>query len=402
MSDDDDRIVLGAMSAAVDGQNATETAEAQTEVNMIVPPPIDYDPLRISLVPDPNIKYLDDVLGTIFEKFGMPRLGGASGRGWSSHSTFQRCPYLFKVKYLDRVRGLPALALETGSAFHTFLALHYRWMMDPEWQLTPQICKDELLAGGVRPQPVIEAWRLYEAYADHYQDDYLYPLAEEHWAEDPDGNTCRYDLIARVDVERPGIVPGAYIVEHKTAARFTADALEGWKNDGEILGQIMIWKRAGLDKQFGKLRGNIVNIVGKQRLIQFHRTIIPAQRWHVQQHMEDLKMWSALQQMYAATDFWPKARANCVTKFGMCDLFDHCAENRKPITVDRLKRKKIAPATAVASATDSAQIAPTTAVAPTTDSPDSSQMPLALPEEVSNMANAREHAHEHANGTSES
>jgi PD-(D/E)XK nuclease superfamily protein len=305
------------------------------EPNMIVPPPIsnlvsgDY----INLNVDPGYKYVDDILAELFDHHKMERLGGASGRGWSSHATFQRCPYLFKLKYLEGMRGPASPALEIGSLIHTFLALHYTWMLDENLTLTPQIAKDSLLAGGARPQSVIEAWRLYEAYAARYANDYLYPLAMEDWAQDPDGNTCRYDLIAEVKTAQPGVMPGTYIIEHKSHARFTADVLEGYRNDGEILGQIMIWKRAKLDKKYGKLRGTIVNIVGKQKIIQFHRTIIPAQRWHVTQHMEDLKMSAAIQQIYAATGVWPKWRANCVSRWGMCEFFDHCAENRKPVPI---------------------------------------------------------------------
>jgi hypothetical protein len=317
---------------------SNDNADGGKEPNMIVPPPIAYED-RISLVADPNIKYLDTVSSDIFEKWGMGRLGGASGRGWSSYQTFMRCPYLFKIKYLDGIRGLPAMALELGSAFHSFLALHYRWMRDEKWELIPQIFKDELLAGGVRPQPVLEAWRLYEAYALHYENDYIIPLEEEYWAEDPDGNTCRYDLIARVPEGVVNVPAGAWIIEHKSAARFTGSFLDGWKNDGEVLGQIMVWKRAGLDKKFGKLQGNIVNIVGKQKIIQFHRTIVPAQRWHVQQHMADLKVWSALQRICEATDTWPRSRANCTTKFGNCDNFENCSDNLKPVKVERLMQK---------------------------------------------------------------
>ena len=303
------------------------------EPNMIVPPPIANLADYVNMEPDLNAPRVDDILKELFEQHKMARLGGASGRGWSSHQTFQRCPYLFKLSYLEGQRGAPSVALEVGSLIHTFLALHYTWMLDEGLTLTPYVARDSLMAAGARPQAVIEAWRLYEAYTNKYENDYLTPIAMEEWAADPDGNTCRYDMIAEVRDAVAGVVPGVYIIEHKSASRFTADVLEGWRNDGEILGQIMIWKRAKLDKKYGKLRGTIVNIIGKQKTIQFHRTIVPAQKWHVTQHMEDLKMWSALQQMYAATGVWPKARANCVTKFGLCSFFDHCAENQKLVPI---------------------------------------------------------------------
>lgn len=700
----------------------------------------------ISLMPRTDIRGVDEVLGEIFDLHKMERLGGASGRGWSSYAQFQRCPYLYKVTYVDGVRGAAAMALETGSLFHTFMALHYTWMLDENLTLTPEVCRDALLEHGARPEAVIAGWRAYESYAIHYQNDYLLPLAIESWAQGLHGNTCRYDMIARVVEPQPGILPGAWIIEHKclagseklwshvtnelvavqdlfarseeavvqafdvntqklvmrrtavpqpttqrdvyqvtlrsgqqlrtsdnhpfltargwvpasaltsndwvalsplqesskssgfndhevefvglmlgdgymhggkftqnnvavrtrfiaactalgvdthvresttratdvayangedsacrqllerlnlidtvattkfvpdtlltapdhqvdillgalwntdgcvdlfeersrlrpddpqqkvriayvsrskrlcenvqfllqrrgyastvtessveydgarrdvwttkivsraskrkflhnvlegripfvkydvrvaldaikpgddrpvpsdfvrfmvadidipgtlrqqlknhsveretlnaiaspkfdavlnaqlawsrvahvivtgremmyditvpgvenfvcngiithnTAARFTADLLEGWHNDGEILGQIMVWKQAKLDKKYGKLRGTIVNIVGKQKIPQFARVIVPAQRWHVSQHEEDLKVWAALQEMYRATNTWPKARNNCVHRYGLCQLFHHCSTNEKTTTVEKLKQ----------------------------------------------------------------
>ena len=296
------------------------------------------DASMISLLPPQDFKPIDDVLVDVFARHNMGRLGGASGRGWSSYATFQRCPYLYKVKYIDRERGAPALALETGSAFHTFMALHYTWMLDENLTLTPEVCREELLDNGARPEGVIAGWQCYDNYRMHYLDDYLYPLGIEEFAEGDHGNTCRYDLIARVDKPQPGVVPGTYIIEHKTAARFTMDLLQGWHNDGEILGQIMVWKQAKLDKKYGKLRGTIVNIVGKQKKPQFERVIVPAQAWHVREHTQDLQLWALYQQMCRTTGAWPRARNNCISKFGMCDLFTHCSTNDKLTPLRRIEK----------------------------------------------------------------
>jgi hypothetical protein len=128
------------------------------------------------------------------------------------------------------------------------------------------------------------------------------------------------------------------IITHNTASRFTADLLEGWHNDGEILGQIMVWKQAKLDKKYGKLRGTIVNIVGKQKIPQFQRIIVPAQAWHVSGHDDDLRVWAAYQEMCRATNTWPKARNNCVHRYGMCSLFQHCSTNEKLTPLRRLEK----------------------------------------------------------------
>jgi hypothetical protein len=332
------------------------------------------DASRINLLPTHEFKPIDDVLVDVFARHNMGRLGGASGRGWSSYATFQRCPYLYKVKYVDRERGTPALALETGSAFHTFMALHYTWMLDEHLTLTPEVCREELLDNGARPEGVLAGWQCYDNYRLHYEQDYIYPLGIEEFAEGDHGNTCRYDLIARVDKPQPGIIPGTYIVEHKTAARFTMDLLQGWHNDGEILGQIMVWKQAKLDKKYGKLRGTIVNIVGKQKKPQFERVIVPAQAWHVREHTQDLQLWNLYQQLCRTTDNWPKARNNCISKYGMCDLFTHCSTNDKLTPLRRLDK-------AMKAAADAAK---------SRDALTSSQEALALFSDVGNMANANE------------
>lgn len=285
---------------------------------------------RIQLAASTDIRYIDDVFDEIFDAYGMPRLGGASGRGWSTYSKFQQCPHFFKLNVIDRRRGTPAKALTVGSVFHTFMALHYTWMVDPDLKLDPYTCKDELLQRGADVEGVLEGWRLYEAYADYYVDDYLYPLGVEVWAGDPEGHTCRYDLIARVDKAQAGIAPGVYNVDHKTASRFDAGTLDGWHNDGEIIGQMMIWKRSGLTKKYGKLMGSIINIVGKQKEPRFHRTIVPIQKWHARQHFKDLQTWDMFMQICQTTGTWPKSRNSCVTRYGLCRYFDYCSENKLP------------------------------------------------------------------------
>jgi hypothetical protein len=294
------------------------------------------DEKTISLFPTVEYPYIDEVTSDIFEEYGLPRLGGASGRGWSSFATIQRCPHLYKVTYLDRFRGTPGKALEVGSIMHTLLALYYSWMVDDNWKLTPEIMKNALMQRGARPESVIEGWRLFDAYQNHYTSDYIYPIAQEVWAQDPDGNTCRYDLIARVVEDQPGIPAGIFNIEHKSAARFSQPYLDGWRNDGEVIGQMMIWKRSGLDEKYGELKGTIVNIIGKQKVPLFHRTIIPLEAWHVSQHAQDLKMWTAIRNMYEASGFWPKSRTNCTNKYGTCQIFDSCASNQEPKTIDQL------------------------------------------------------------------
>jgi len=274
----------------------------------------------------PVTEPIDDVFARIFESYGMPRLGGASGRGWSSYAALQRCMYLYKMRYVveGRVRGRAPRYLDMGSTVHTLLALHYLQMMTPG-PLTPDVLREELLASNVSAQMVMDSWRLYEAYASYYDNDYLTPLAVERLAEGDEGVTCRYDLLARVEEARPGVVPGVFVCEHKTSSRFDQSTLEGWKNDGEVIGQIMVYQQANLAEIYGPLQGVIVNILGKQKVPQFTRVVVPVQAWQSEAHAHDLRMWRALEQMARVTNAWPRSRAGCVGRYGLCELFDHCA-----------------------------------------------------------------------------
>jgi len=280
---------------------------------------------------DPSIMSMDDALNKAFDLYGMPRLGGASGRGWSRISTMQRCMYLYKRRYLDGERGHPSAALEIGSAFHTLMALHYRGMREPDLKITPERLHRELIELGADMHNINESWRIYEAYVAYYGDsDYLIPMAEEEFAGEPDGNnTCRYDMIARVEPGDHTIPPGTWLIEHKTSSRFDTAMLQSWRNDGEIIGQIMIWKAAKLTRKYGKLRGVIVNIVGKQKIPKFERVIVPVQAWQTRTHKKDLQIWNAFEQLCSATNTWPRSRTHCTTKYGPCSMFDACAENKK-------------------------------------------------------------------------
>ena len=272
---------------------------------------------------------VDEVLVKIFEVAGVDRLGGIStGRGWSSFSTFQRCPYAWKRRYVDQAR--PALLVESpslaiGTLVHTFLAVHYIRMVDPAYPLTPESVY-ALLRGVCNPQFVEEGWRVFAGYRLFYSKELIQPLAIEYDLKDPrTGESCRYDLIAFFPEWVAGRAPGTYLLEHKTTARFDANALEGWVNDGEVIGEVALWKRLGLDHRFGKLQGVIVNLLGKQKEPQYHRTLVAPESWQIEQHLADLKRWEGLIQLARSADSFPRARNGCIGRYGRCDYWDHCA-----------------------------------------------------------------------------
>lgn len=275
--------------------------------------------------------YVDVALQQIFESVGRPRLGGvSSGSGWSSYRAFQLCPYYWKRRYLDPLPPSfippaepPARAI--GSVIHAFLAVYYTRMIEPGYPLTPEDLKQKLLLK-TNPDYVHEGWRVFASYAIYYQHEEIWPLAVEYDLKDPrTKESCRFDLIAHFPQAHGDRPAGTFNVEHKSSQRFDDQTLNGWANDGEVLGQMMLWKRLGLDKRFGELKGTIVNILGRQKDPQFHRTYVAAETWQDHQHASDLKKWEAQIHLAVVSGSFARSRANCINRYGKCDLFDHCA-----------------------------------------------------------------------------
>jgi hypothetical protein len=286
-----------------------------------------YNPLLADVT---RYTRVDEALGRIFDKYKLERLGGASSDlGWTSFALFQRCPYAWQRWYLTPCQKYAAfeepMPLMVGSLVHTHMAVYYQKMLEPGFPLAPEHLCQLLTAEGVDPAANQEAWRLFAAYRRHYQGEVIWPLAVEYKVVNPrTGLSCRYDMIARFP-ETPSRLAGTYIVETKTSARFDDATLTGWVNDGEVIGQRMLWDQLHLDRRFGELKGVIVNIVGKQKSPMFHRTFVARDRWQVKQHAEDLAAFHALRKVYEAAGTFPRARANCVSKYGKCSEWEHCA-----------------------------------------------------------------------------
>lgn len=277
---------------------------------------------------------VDTALDRIYATHGLPRLGGqSSGRGWSSVGLFQKCRYAWNRRYRTAPTVLdtflagenPHLAL--GSIVHGLLAAYYVGMMpgEPYAVVTPAMVIDGLRTHGANPELINEGERLFGNYELFYRGEAIEPLAVEHDLRDPrTGSSTRYDLLAYFPDEAPGRLPGTYIVEHKTASRFDRATLVGWFNDGEILGEVGHYKRLGLEKRFGPLQGVIVNILGKQKDPQLHRTIVAPSLFQLDGHFQDLREFEAEIAMAIATNRFPRSRRSCVDRYGLCEYFDHC------------------------------------------------------------------------------
>lgn len=273
---------------------------------------------RIELNNLPGSMPLETALEGIFKEWGMEYLGGASGYGWSTRRNFMTCPHYYRESQLGHVTHRSD-ALEIGILFHLLLAMYYKGMVEF------LRLREALGTYPVSQSVVMEAYRLFEAYLFRYENDYLIPLDVECREEDEDGNTCRYDLIARVPENEAGIPVGVWNVEHKTTSRFDDAALDGWRSDGEIIGQMSIWRRNKLHKKYGPLQGVIVNLVSKTRVVDFRRILIPVNVKQQIAHARDLKVYEALEKICEAAGVWPRNRASCIGRYGKCSLFEECA-----------------------------------------------------------------------------
>lgn len=282
----------------------------------------------IDLRPPPTLQM---ALRRAIPLLGLPEESiGASSMGWSRLSTFQRCPWLYRAKYVGDDDGVlldvqdESKAKGVGSLLHLFLGMHHGPEGTPWGVYHPEALYNWLLDDPKAPMEIIaEAWRVYNAYVANYEErEYLTPLAIERAAENA-FYSCRYDMIARVDVDVLGIPKGTFIIETKSTSRFDAGATS-WGNDGEILGQILLWKDLGLDKIYGPLAGVIVNLLGKQKVPLFRRLVLPIQSWQVEAHRKEIQQWQGLQALYSASGIWPRARQSCIGRWGLCDLYDSC------------------------------------------------------------------------------
>jgi hypothetical protein len=289
---------------------------------------------HISIDP-PDVIPMNDALDIAFEKLGIETLGGASGHGWSRYRDLQKCPYKFYLKHVAKrpKDNSPAPgALETGSAFHALMAVYYQRQIDFDAGKEEPVAEagvlcDELIVAGGNPNYINEAWRIFEAYANFYEarHDYLIPLAVERWTQDVNGpDTCRYDLIAKVEDTTAPVLPGIWIVEHKSSSRLDRAVTEGWHLDGEIIGELMIYKRARLNRVYGKLAGIIVNVITKTKVPNFHREIVSPPAAQMRRQVKDLRVWRATEAVYASTNTWPRALASCWDRYGPCEFFEEC------------------------------------------------------------------------------
>ncbi len=287
-------------------------------------------------VQTPGARPMNDVLPEAFRALGCEPLGGPSTDGWSKMNDFLRCPYRYYLRHQQNaiikpdalIRAAPAP--EVGGLVHACLALHYcrllpegypGWRKDPP---SPLDLLDEVQKRGAELAYVQEARRLYYGYSEHYGaegPEYGFePVAVEMGAGIEGIHTCRYDMLAW----NQGAL---WIYEHKTAHAETADVLEGWWLDGEILGEVYGFQLSKLDEVFmGKLVGVVINLLFKTTPPKFRRLEIVFPQKIIDSFAADRQHWGQQREHYRRKGHWPRSLQGCMSRYDMCQYWAHCRD----------------------------------------------------------------------------
>ncbi len=284
----------------------------------------------------PNARPMNDVVLDAFKRFNCEPLGGPSTNGWSRLADLQRCPYRYYLQHevgavaIDALDGnlvAPAPSLEIGGLLHVCLALHYGRRLPkgyPGWRENMpspfdflQAC-DEL---GAEIARIEEVRRLYYGYSEFYgPEEDIQPLAVEYGAGIPEVHTCRFDTL----IWKDGAI---WNLEHKTAMAETADVLESWWLDGEIIGQSYAWQLSDLTKVFGHpMAGTIINLCFKHRPPKYRRLEIVIPQKVIDTYVQDRAFWAMQKARFKQAGHWPRSLAGCVSRYNRCSFWSHCRD----------------------------------------------------------------------------
>lgn len=282
------------------------------------------------------------------------RMGGPSPWGNSKYSVFEQCPYKYHVAFNKRMRSTQLSdALEIGGLFHEGKAHYY--LKDVELRDTDISDKDldtactkamyDLLdrAHKVTPRITSEVRRLLTGWMkihgpgrptdNRHETLLIEPLLEVNRG---------FEYSTRLDrVILSEKLGGPVIDETKTAGRKTEDLLASYTMDGQFLGQQYCWRHSPYYKEYGPLKGFIVDLTIKTAQMSSTREVVPLNE-AAMRDWEKQKRYTYKQMVNCGLDnYWPKIRTNCV-KYGPCNLRKHCGilgRGKNAFTGFRKKKK---------------------------------------------------------------
>ena len=255
------------------------------------------------------------------------RIGGPSPWGNSKWSTFTQCPYKYYLKFVKRLRPVtPKKALEIGGLVHEMIGRYYDAKLDSRseeesldraWDLCNR-------AADVTPEYAAEARRLMTAWFGTYAESGLARPEEKV-----------VDVEVAVEVAEPFNYSsrldavlwrkGAYIHETKTASRMSALLLDGYEMNSQFLGQMYLWDKTWLKKEYGPLKGFIVDLIVKTKEVQLDRISVKIDPKQLRRWEKNMKLLSLGLKQCEVHKHWPQHMSNCTLYAQRCSYFNHCA-----------------------------------------------------------------------------
>jgi len=150
-------------------------------------------------------------------------------------------------------------------------------------------------------------------------------------------STVRWERVADVrKVEQAQLynlsVPGFQnfvandLVTHNTSARDGKAVREGWRGDGQIIGEWDLYHLLRYDRRWGAARGICVNLIMRQKSPVIDRLWVVPSKVVVKDQQRATAYWTAQMAMAKSTGYYPRSRAACITRSGgLCEEYERCS-----------------------------------------------------------------------------
>jgi len=136
--------------------------------------------------------------------------------------------------------------------------------------------------------------------------------------------------------ENPVYVSAEGVVTHNTASALTYDLTKGYAMDGQFLMNALVYTRSQEEREFGPFRGMMFAVAVKHKEPSAEKSYFRVETAVEPDTLEEfyqLELRSIASELYRRLSTpeikgdvtrWPKNRAACVGRYGLCKYFDLC------------------------------------------------------------------------------
>lgn len=295
---------------------------------------------------------------SVYDILGVPNTG-ASPTGSTFYKTLFTCPREFALKYIVGFSPVKVNdALSIGWLFHYLLETYYRQVMLYQKICTAGPTSEEFLFGGHKAA-MLQTYKAFAplADADGYKEIYdtahrlitgyferydrldrwrIIAVEETIIYQAGFGYSARLDLIVE-DYD----LGGMFIVEHKSTKMISADLLDSYQLDLQILGQKWLMQKCVDLKSLPPFKGVMINIGTKHKTPQYIRHNVDPSRLHLDAFVRSIRSWRQLKDVYAKLD-WPQALGHCsgyARGYSKCQFYEICHGHPELSVADWLEAK---------------------------------------------------------------